>query len=69
MASALMELMKPEVEKYAEKYAEEYAEKYVKEKFTRQARIMLQRGEDIEYIKLLTNLTDWEIEALRQTGQ
>lgn len=65
MASALMELMKPEVEKYAEEYAEEY----VKEKFTRQARIMLQRGEDIEYIKLLTNLTDWEIEALRQTGQ
>lgn len=69
MASALMELMKPEVEKYAEKYAEEYAEKYMKEKFVRQARIMLQRGEDIEYIKLLTNLTDQEIEALRQTGQ
>ena len=73
MASALMELMKPEVEKYAEKYAEEYAEKYVeeyaKETYAKQARIMLQRGEDNEYIKLLTNLTDQEIEALRQAVQ
>ncbi len=57
MASALMELMKPEVEKYA------------KETYTKQARIMLQRGEDNEYIKLLTNLTDQEIEALRQAEQ
>ena len=65
MASALMELMKPEVEKYAEKYAEEYA----KETYTKQARIMLQHGEDNEYIKLLTNLTDQEIEALRQAVQ
>lgn len=61
MASALMELMKPEVEKYAEEYA--------KETYTKQARIMLQRGEDNEYIKLLTNLTDQEIEALRQAVQ
>ena len=65
MASALMELMKPEGEKYAEKYAEEYA----KETYTKQARIMLQHGEDNEYIKLLTNLTDQEIEALRQAVQ
>ncbi len=65
MASALMELMKPEVEKYAEKYAE----KYTKETYEKQARIMLRRGEDNEYIKLLTTLTDQEIEALRQAEQ
>lgn len=61
MASALMELMKLEVEKYTEEYA--------KETYTKQAKIMLQRGEDNEYIKLLTNLADQEIEALRQAEQ
>lgn len=61
MASALMELMKPEVEKYAEDK--------VKEAYTEQARIMLRHGENNEYIKLLTHLTDQEIEALRQVAQ
>lgn len=69
MASALMELMKPEVEKYAEDYAEGEVKRYAKETYTKQARIMLQHGEDNEYIKLLTHLTDQEIEALRQTMQ
>ena len=65
MASALMELMKPEVEKYAEGKVKSYA----KETYTKQAKIMLLHGEDNEYIKLLTHLTDQEIEALRQTVQ
>lgn len=69
MASALFELMKPEVEKYAEKYAEGKVKNHAKETYTKQARIMLQHGEDNEYIKLLTNLTDKEIEALRQDEQ
>jgi len=69
MASALMELMKPEVEKYAEKYAEDKVKSYAKETYTEQAKIMLRHGEDNEYIKLLTHLTDQEIETLRQAAQ
>ncbi len=81
MASALMELMKPEVEKYAqdyaEKYAQDYAEKYAQdyaEKYAQNyarkndmehAAIMIQRGEDNEYIRLLTHMTDEEIDKLR----
>ena len=81
MASALMELMKPEVEKYAqdyaEKYAQDYAEKYAQdyaEKYAQNyarkndmehAAIMIQKGEDNEYIRLLTHMTDEEIDKLR----
>ncbi len=57
MASALMELMKPEVEKYAEKYAEDKVKSYAKETYTEQAKIMLRHDEDNEYIKLLTGIT------------
>ena len=57
MASALMELMKPEVEKYAQEYA--------RKNDVEHAMIMIQRGEDNEYIKLLTHLTDKEIDSLR----
>lgn len=62
MASALMELMKPEVEEYAKEYAKER----VREDDMEHAAIMIQRGEDNEYIKLLTHLTDMEIDSLRE---
>lgn len=74
MASALMELMKPEVEKYAEEYAEKYAEKYAeerirnysKERDLETAKTMIQHGSDNEYIRLLTSMTDKEIDELRR---
>ena len=78
MTSALMELMKPEVEKYAQEYAQEYARKYA-QKYAQEyaqererkndrehAIIMIQKGEDNGYIKLLTHLTDKEIDSLRE---
>ncbi len=61
----LMEFMKPEVEKYAQ----EYAEKREKDIAKKQAEIMLQHGDNSEYIKLLTHLSDSEIEALRQAAR
>jgi len=74
MASALMELMKPEVEKYAEEYAEKYAKKYAeerirnysKERDLETAKSMIQHGSDNEYIRLLTSMTDKEIDELRR---
>jgi len=62
MASALMELMKPEVEKYAE----ERIRNYSKEKDLEIAKTMIQHGSDNEYIRLLTSMTDKEIDELRR---
>ena len=62
----LMELMRPEVEKYAREYAQEYAQEYTRKNDMEHAVIMIQRGEDNDYIKLLTHLTDKEINALRK---
>ncbi len=61
MASALMELMKPEVEKYAQDYARKNDMEH--------AAIMIQRGEDNEYIRLLTHMTNEEIDKLRRKLQ
>jgi len=62
MASALMELMKPEVEKYAE----ERIRNYSKERDLETAKSMIQHGSDNEYIRLLTSMTDKEIDELRR---
>lgn len=73
MASALMELMKPEVEKYAqeyaEKYAEEYAQKSTKKYAQKCARAMIKHGDDNEYIKFIMEMTDEEIDSLRKEMQ
>ncbi len=65
MASALMELMKPEVERYAE----DYAESRVRENDIKHVKAMIQHGDDNEYIKLIMNMTDSEIDKLRETMQ
>ena len=62
MSEALMELMRPEVNKYAETYAEDQ----VKKRAIESAKIMLQYGSDIDYIQLVTHLTDQEITQLQQ---
>lgn len=67
MASALMELMRPEVEKYAEKYAEDRVRDYAREKDIEHAEIMIRHGSDNDYIRLLTHLTDQEIDELRKS--
>jgi len=58
MASALMELMKPEVEKYAQDYARKNDMEHVK--------AMIQHGDDNGYIKLIMHVTDDEIDKLRR---
>jgi len=65
MASALMELMKPEVEEYAKDYAEKYADNRERKHDMERARVMISRGENNAYIRLLTQLTDEEIDELR----
>lgn len=59
MASALMELMKPEVEKYAQEYARNRDIEHVK--------AMIRHGDDNEYIKLIMNMTDHEIDNVRKS--
>ena len=61
MASALMELMKPEVEKYAQEYARKNDIEHVK--------AMIQHGDDNEYIKFIMKMTDEEINSLRKELQ
>ncbi len=58
MASALMELMKPEVEKYAQDYAKKNDMEHVK--------AMIRHGDDNGYIKLIMRVTDEEIDKLRR---
>ena len=58
MASALMELMRPEVEKYAREYARKNDIEHVK--------AMIQHGDDNEYIKFIMKMTDEEINSLRK---
>lgn len=58
MASALFELMKPEVEKYAEIRIRENDIKHVK--------AMIKQGYDNNNIKLIINITDGEIDMLRK---
>lgn len=61
MASALMELMKPEVEKYAQDYA--------RKRDVERIKVMIRHGDDNEYIKLIMDVTDSEIDALRKDIQ
>lgn len=58
----LMELMKPEVDEYAD----EYADKKVRERDVRNARLMINQGNDNAYIKVFTDLSDEEIDELRK---
>lgn len=58
MASSLFELMRPEIDKYAEDRE--------KDIYMTQAKIMLQHGADNDYIKLLTHLSDEDINVLRK---
>lgn len=58
MASSLFELMRPEIDKYAENRE--------KDIYMTQAKIMLQHGSDNDYIKLLTHLSDEDINVLRK---
>lgn len=58
MASSLFELMRPEIDKYAEDRE--------KDIYMTQAKIMLQHGSDNDYIKLLTHLSDEDINVLRK---
>ncbi len=62
MSALMMELMKPEVEKYAN----EYASGCIKDYTTKIAKEMLLHGDDNEYIRHITHLTDNEIDALRK---
>ncbi len=57
----LMEFLKPEVDKYAQDYARQNDIKHV--------RAMIQHGADNEYIKLIMNMVDEEIDELRKDMQ
>lgn len=65
MASALFELMKPEVEKYAE----DYAESRIRENDIKHVKAMIKQGYDNNNIKLIINITDGEIDMLRKDMQ
>ncbi len=65
----LMEFLKPEVDKYAQDYAEKYAQDYARQNDIKHARAMIQHGADNEYIKLIMNMTDEEIDELRKDMQ
>ncbi len=62
MSALMMELMKPEVEKYANEYANDCIKDYT----TKIAKEMLLHGDDNEYIRHITHLTDNEIDALKK---
>ncbi len=57
----LMDFLKPEVDKYAQDFARQNDIKH--------ARAMIQHGADNEYIKLIMNMTDEEIDELRKDMQ
>ena len=69
MASALMELMRPEIEKYAREHVQEYVQEYVRKNDIEHVKAMIQHGDDNEYIKFIMKMTDEEINSLREELQ